>query len=74
MAIEYLTNEPVALVGTGRVACAIGRQLRLRGELAVAVAGHSPGLRLSKCGSTAGEGSRISGWIYLWHIGSFRYD
>jgi len=41
MTTEYPANEPVAIVGTGRIACAIGRLLQLRGEPIAAVAGRS---------------------------------
>lgn len=41
MTAEFPANEPAAIVGTGRIACAIGRLLQLRGAPIAAVAGRS---------------------------------
>ncbi|MGA2186893.1 MAG: DUF2520 domain-containing protein [Steroidobacteraceae bacterium] len=41
MTHEHAASEPLGIVGTGRVACAMGRLLQLRGESVGAVAGRS---------------------------------
>ena len=54
MTTEHPANEPVALVGTGRIACAIGRLLQLRGTPIAAVAGRSHD-RSSRAASFIGD-------------------
>lgn len=54
MTADYPATEPVAIVGTGRIACAIGRLLQLRGEPIAAIAGRSHD-RSSRAASFIGD-------------------